>query len=71
MIGRGQSSDISTVLIGYYVSFSIFGENLKSGLSNLKFLRWGLGKLCASGSDWLLPGGQWSAFLCHECLTIG
>lgn len=30
VIGRGQSSDTSTGLLGYYVSFIIFGEALKN-----------------------------------------
>ena len=71
MIGRGQSSDCGTMLIGYYCSLFIFGKNLESGLSNLKCHRCVLGKLCESGSDWLVPGGQCSAFSCYECLTTG
>jgi hypothetical protein len=41
---------------------------LESGLSNLKFHWWVLGRSQGSVSDWFVPGGQWSTFLCHECL---
>ena len=35
MVGSGQSSDISTILIGCYVSFIIFGETLKNYIDQL------------------------------------
>lgn len=31
----------------------------------------GAGEVTGSASDWFMPGGLCSAFLCHECLTTG
>ena len=67
MIGRDHRGN-STVLIGYYVSFFLY---LESWLGNLKLHWWVLEKLHLSAYDWLVPGGQRSAFLCHECLFTG
>ena len=44
---------------------------LETGLGNLKLHWWVLGRSQRSISDWLVTGGQWSAFLCHELLTTG
>ena len=51
-------------LIAYYVSSSIFREWVK-------FQWWVLGRSQGLASDWLVPGAQCSAFLCHEHLRTG